>query len=150
MTVLGRVGRRPLRLGIATETGVDWIFPADPIRIRGADLRQVAGRAAATRQECPGVEVVIDVEFVVADTERIARDLPRIDCPNTDDQTILYVGTPAGLAGLIADIYAIDIADGAVLIPLIPGGGEVVRESVVPCLETMSPLLTPCERERTA
>ena len=57
-----------------------------------------------------------------------------------DRQTLLYVGTPAGLAGLIADIHALNIADGAVLIPRAAGVAELIPEAVLPVLRTMARL----------
>ena len=142
--------RRPLRLGIATAAGVHWVTPADPIRVRGADLREVARRVAATRRDHPGAEVVVDIDFVIADDERGARAIASATCSAPDPQTMIYVGTPAGLAGLIADIYAIDLADGAVLISRAAGGADQIQERVVPILATMTRVRASATEEQTA
>jgi hypothetical protein len=54
--------------------------------------------------------------------------------------TLLYVGTATGLAGLVADLYALGMTDGAMLIPLI--GEDVpalIRDEVLPELATFMP-----------
>lgn len=132
--------RRPLQLGVATATDVEWMSPADPVRVRGADLGEVARRVAAARRDHPGAEVVVDIEFVIADDARSARAMTPTVAESPDGPTVLYVGTPAGLAGLIADIHAIGIADGAVLIPRSAGGAGLIRDAVLPVLNTMARL----------
>ena len=135
--------RRPLQLGIAAGPAIDWVTPADPVRVRGADLGQAARRACAARLDNPGSDVVVDIEFVIAADAQSARALAAPAHETADDQTLVYVGTPAGLAGLVADIYAIGIADGAVLIPLAAEGNTLLRTAVLPVLETLTRMLTP-------
>lgn len=142
--------RGPLLLGMATDAGVHWVTPANPVRVRGSDLRQVAGRTSAARRADPGAEVVVDIEFVIAADERSARALAPADRGGDDDPTIRYVGTPAGLAGLVADLRAIDIADGAVLIPLTTNGDAEFYDAVLPVLATMTRLPLAVGRGRTA
>ncbi len=146
--------RRPLQLGLATRTAtgtaVDWVMPGDPVRVRGSDLGQAARRASAARLDNPGSDVVVDIEFVIAADSQSARALASAACESPGDQTLLYVGTPNGLAGLIADIYTIGIADGAVLIPLAGEGNTLFRTAVLPVLETMTRMLTPVAGSHTA
>ncbi|RYF59237.1 MAG: hypothetical protein EOO27_09920 [Comamonadaceae bacterium] len=66
--------------------------------------------------------MLLDVEVVIAPIARQARatqsllsDRGRI---SESSSTIRYVGTPEGLATLIADIHAAKVADGVTLIPL--------------------------------
>lgn len=143
MADLDLAPRRPLQLGIANGTAVDWVTPADPIRVRGSDLGQAARRASAARVDNPGTDVVVDIEFVIATDAPSARALAPAAHDPADGQTLLYVGTPAGLAGLVADIYTIGIADGAVLIPLAGEGSSLLRTAVLPVLETMTRMLPP-------
>lgn len=135
--------RSPLQLGIASGSAVDWVTPADPIRVRGADLGRAARRVSAARLDNPGCDVVLDIEFVIAADAKSARALAPAAQESPDDQTLLYVGTPAGLAGLVADIYAIGIADGAVLIPIAGEGSTLIHSSVLPILETMTLMPAP-------
>jgi alkanesulfonate monooxygenase SsuD/methylene tetrahydromethanopterin reductase-like flavin-dependent oxidoreductase (luciferase family) len=141
--------RRPLQLGVATATDVDWLTPAHAVRVRGGDLREVGRRASAARREHPHTDVVVDIEYVIANSERKARELVPADA-SKDSETILYVGTPAGLAGLIADIHAINIADGAVLIPRVAENAALIRDAVLPVLRTMGRLPLAAAQERTA
>lgn len=129
--------RRPLKLGVASESDVDWVTPVDPVRVRGSDLGEVSRRASAVRRDHPDTDVVVDIEFVIAADVRSAREMVR-DLPSPATPTMLYVGTPAGLAGLVADIHAIGIADGAVLIPRAAGLTGLIADEVVPALMTMT------------
>ncbi|TXI55744.1 MAG: hypothetical protein E6Q57_00295 [Mycobacterium sp.] len=140
MTDLDIAPLRPLQLGVVTGTEVAWVAPADPVRVRGADLGEVARRASAARRDHPHSDVVVDIDFVIAHDARSARALTLAGGDEPDRQTLLYVGTPAGLAGLIADIHALNIADGAVLIPRAAGVAELIPEAVLPVLRTMARL----------
>lgn len=144
------IGRRPLQLGVANAGEVSWMTPADAVRVRGADLGEVARRAAAARRSNPDSDVVVDIEFVIAPDARSARALSTVDPDSTADQTLFYVGTPAGLAGLIADIHALGIADGAVLIPRAAGVAELIGAAVLPVLSTMARLGVGAHEGRTA
>ena len=64
---------------------------------------------------------MVDIDFVIAHDARSARALTLAGGDEPDRQTLLLRRDPAGLAGLIADIHALNIADGAVLIPGPPG-----------------------------
>lgn len=108
-------------------------------RVRGTDLRRVAHCAGLAREEHPGVDILVDIDAMVeADAAAArARVAAQIHPPCSD--TLLYIGTPAGLAGLITDMYALGICDGAVLRPLIPGLGVSIRDRVRSELTTMTP-----------
>ena len=144
------IPRRPLQLGIATGGEVSWMTPADPVRVRGADLGEVARKAAAVRRSHPDSDVVVDIDFVIAPDARSARALSTVDPESTADQTLFYVGTPTGLAGLIADIHALSIADGAVLIPRAAGVAELFCDAVLPVLSTMAGVAVGAQEGRTA
>ncbi|MGI9125947.1 MAG: hypothetical protein ACR2JM_14505 [Mycobacterium sp.] len=130
--------RRPVQLGIATGSDIEWVTPADPIRVRGADLGEVARRTSAVRRDHPDADVVVDIEVVIAADARSARAMVPANLGSPGTPTMLYVGTPAGLAGLIADIHALGIADGAVLIPRKDGQTGLIADAVLPVLTTMT------------
>ena len=64
--------------------------------------------------------------------------------------TVRYVGTPDGLAGLLADIHALGIADGALLQPLLPGTADLIIERTMEVLRTMGELPSPVSEVRSA
>lgn len=130
--------RGPLLLGIAVDTGIDWLNPVEPIRVRGGDLREVSRRATAARRDHPGCEVVVDIDVIIAADDRTARALQGGGDDGSD--TLLYVGTPAGLAGLIGDIHVLGLADGAVLIPRAEGVVTLLRDAVMPLLRSLTAL----------
>lgn len=126
---------------VAVIDGSDlWIdSPREFLRVQGSDLRRVAQRAASAREEYPGVDVLADIDVMIDGDAAGARDkmaaahiVPRADA-------LTYVGTPAGLAGLITDLHALGICDGAVLRPLMPGVAGLIRGRVLQELNTMSP-----------
>jgi hypothetical protein len=128
----------PLQIGIGRA-------PGGSVRIRATDLRGVAHQAAAVRDIQPGAVVVVDIDVMIAHDARSARAL-LADAEWEPSNTLLYVGTPAGLAGLITDIHALGIAgiaDGAVLLPVAKEGVlELIYREVLPELSTMEPLPT--------
>lgn len=107
------------------------------VRVTAADLREAGVLANRIRQDHPaGTPVLLDVDVhLAADSRTALREAAALDADPSD--RIRYVGTPAGLAGLVADIRAAGIADGIVALAI--GGrpelGVVVRESVAPLLE---------------
>lgn len=130
--------RRPLCFGVVSDKGLWTNGSGDPTRIRAVDLRDLTHRAAAVRREHPHAVVVVDIDVVIARDARTAREVMS-DSGHVAGDTMVYVGTPAGLAGLVADIYALGIADGAVLLP-VGGDGvlELIRDVVLPELQTIS------------
>ncbi|MGU3497785.1 hypothetical protein [Mycobacterium sp. C31M] len=111
--------------------------PADPIRVRAADLRSLSSQVAAIRAHSPTAGIVVDIDVMIAHDAAAARAaLARRG--GHDGRTLLYVGTPIGLAGLIADIHALGLADGAVLQPLDDGVPDLIRDAVLPELRTMT------------
>lgn len=130
--------RGPLRLGIQFAERLWMNSPGVPIRVRATDLRHLSQQVRAIRAESPEVDVVVDIDVMIAPVAAAAREA--MAGRQTDaGGTLLYVGTPTGLAGLIADIHALDIADGAVLVPLAEHGVvELIRSAVIPELQTMA------------
>jgi alkanesulfonate monooxygenase SsuD/methylene tetrahydromethanopterin reductase-like flavin-dependent oxidoreductase (luciferase family) len=141
---------RPLRLGLALADGVLWDNGIAAERVRATDLGDIWRKSARLRRDRPDVDIVADIEIVIAADSRTARSLMGSTDVDGTEGTLLYVGTPSGLAGLIADIHALGIADGAVLIPKAAGAAELVRDAVLPLLDTMLRLPRPASTARPA
>jgi hypothetical protein len=110
------------------------------VRVRAADLREATRKAAAIRAENraaggANAPVYLDIEVIVerdtASAFRALDDLAEPDSPAA--RPLRYVGTPRGLAGLIADIQRLGIADAVVLVPV---GSSRVTELM---LEELAP-----------
>jgi hypothetical protein len=151
---------RPLRLGIELSTTQPWIEltapgggadrPLDaPVRVQAVDLRDAYQKVAAVRDEAGrDVPTLLDVEVVIARDSRSARtSLAILDSALhavRRPASLLYVGTPSGLAGLIADIHTLGIADGVILRPLVvPGVLSRILDDVLPSLYPAG--LQPCD-----
>ena len=126
---------RPLRLGVAFPDGIRWDSDGAAQRVRAGDLGEIWRKSGRLRRERPGVDVVADIDVVIAADARTARALLDGVVDDSADRTMLYVGTPSGLAGLIADIHALGIADGVVLIPQAAGVAELILDAVLPALD---------------
>ena len=83
------------------------------VRLSAADLQQ-ARRARGRISD--DVAVILDITVAVAADFRSARDA----MPHRDDDTLHYAGTIDGLAGLVADIFMAEVADGVTFIPASP------------------------------
>lgn len=86
---------------------------AAAVRLAAPDLQQ-ARRARGRITD--DVAVILDITVAVAEDFRSARDA----MPVGDDGTLHYAGTIDGLAGLVADIFMADVADGVTFIPSSP------------------------------
>ncbi|MEU2002583.1 hypothetical protein ACH47B_17830 [Rhodococcus sp. NPDC019627] len=111
-------------------------------RFRALDL-QLATAAYCRRLDEAEYEsarrpaALLDVEILIAPTARAARlALRELELATPSSPTTLrYVGTPAGLACLAADIRAAGVADGVTLLPLANAGTvELLAEVTVPAL----------------
>jgi len=111
---------------------------APVVRVAASDLRDAGSRADAIRadaagQNAPAPAIIIDVEVLVDPDARCAlRALARPDGQLQQPSSLRYVGTPRGLAGLLADIRALGIADGVALLPLtMPGSAEHILDGLL-------------------
>jgi hypothetical protein len=108
---------RVLRLFVADASGGNWSEltsgEATAVRLSAPDLQQ-ARRARGRISD--DVAVILDITVAVAADFRSARDA----MPPRDDDTLHYAGTIDGLAGLVADIFVAEVADGVTLIPVSP------------------------------
>ena len=105
---------------------------ADVVRIQASDLREAQQQRARLRAEAvergesaDGTAVFLDLEIhIAADARTARREFAGLDAP-TSPSSIRYVGTPSGLASLISDVTAADVADGVTL----QVHGDVDRQS---------------------
>ncbi|OZD47475.1 hypothetical protein [Rhodococcus sp. 06-1477-1A] len=124
---------------VAVEFSAGWTeltLPSDGdvVRIQASDLRESQQHRARVRAEAvergesaDSAAVFLDLEIHIATDARTARrEFAALDAP-TSPASIRYVGTPAGLASLISDVTAADVADGVTL--TVPG--DVARQSVL-------------------
>jgi hypothetical protein len=86
-------------------------------RLQARDLQDAQRRAAAIRANATDdTPVLLDIEVLIDRDIRSAfaalEDVP------ANAGALRYIGTPRGLAGLIADVQRLGIADGVVLKPL--------------------------------
>jgi hypothetical protein len=134
----GDAPRTPPRVGIVHGDGVWLDSPIGVERVRASDLRGLARRTAAVRAALPGTAVLADMVVMISPDAHSARAALSATSTDYTTDTLLYVGTPTGLAGLIVDIWTLGIADGAVLIPA--GSGQVlhlIHDEVLPHLRTL-------------
>ena len=104
----------------------------DGVRVRAVDLQDAQRRAAMLRADAPEQPVLLDIEVLIDRDIRSAfaalEDVP-------SGHALRYVGTPRGLAGLIADVQRLGIADGVVLKPLADSPvSELMLEELAPGL----------------
>lgn len=135
---------------VAVEFAAVWteltIAPdADVVRIQASDLREAQLQRARLRAEtvergesAEGTAVFLDLEIhIAADARTARREFAALDAP-VDPASIRYVGTPSGLASLISDVTAADVADGVTL--LVHGGVDrqsiFLGSGVLPLLES--------------
>lgn len=89
----------------------------DGVRLRATDLLDAQRRAAAIRAESPDAPVILDIEVLIDRDVRAAFEA-LATLPDNGPHGVRYVGTASGLAGLIADVQRLGIADAVVLLPL--------------------------------
>jgi hypothetical protein len=107
--------RHAARTRVSALSGVR--LPECFARIRAADLRDAQRQSARVRADAgaDGCTVFVDVEVLVESDARAALHAAEQLGPAA---TLRYFGTPHGLAGFIADLHTLGIADGVTLIPL--------------------------------
>lgn len=126
-----------VHVGIDAGRGLRLERPCEVVRVRAVDLRALANRVRWARQERPRVPVLVDIYVMIATDSSLARAAMAETAAPIGD-TLLYVGTPTGLAGLVTDIHALGLADGAVFLPLNGAAGVAqIREQVLPSLRSM-------------
>lgn len=115
------------------------------IRIVASDLREAQqqrtrlhAEAVDRGESADNLAVFLDLEiYIAADARTARREFAALDAP-ASPSSIRYVGTPSGLASLISDVTAADVADGVTL----QVHGDIERQAtflvagVLPLLES--------------
>jgi hypothetical protein len=108
---------RVLRLFVADASGGNWSEltsgEATTVRLSAPDLQQARRARGRISHD---VAVILDITVAVAADFRSARAAMF----QRDDDTLHYAGTIDGLAGLVADIFVAEVADGVTFIPASP------------------------------
>jgi hypothetical protein len=111
--------------------------PRTVVRVRASDLREarkirdrVRAEAAVEGRDPDSLTVLVDLEVIVDVEARAARRRAQEAWRRNGGGAsgLSYVGTPRGLAGLIADIHAVKVADGVTLIPV---AGRVTVDNII-------------------
>jgi alkanesulfonate monooxygenase SsuD/methylene tetrahydromethanopterin reductase-like flavin-dependent oxidoreductase (luciferase family) len=108
--------RHAARTRVSALSGVQ--LPDCFARIRSADLRDAQRQSARVRADAggDGCTVFMDIEVLIDSDVRAA--LRAAEQLGPSSAALRYIGTPSGLAGFIADLHTLGIADGVSLIPL--------------------------------
>jgi hypothetical protein len=108
---------------------IDAAPTAEGVRLRACDLRDATRKAAAIRAAAGDRDapVYLDIEVLIErDTAEAFSALAALPKQQSrSPRPLRYIGTPRGLAGLIADVQRLGIADAVVLLPL--GSSRVVE-----------------------
>ncbi|MGC4934671.1 hypothetical protein ACLQ3C_13430 [Gordonia sp. DT30] len=111
------IGRPPLHVAILGDEPAD----AAPIVVRRPTLRDAQRARSVLRsgtRDTAGFSVALEVEVAIAPSAASARAAVAGIPDELDGGTVRYVGTPSGLVTLIRDIYAAEVADAVILVPL--------------------------------
>ncbi|MFV9452322.1 hypothetical protein ACNJ7E_02455 [Rhodococcus sp. NM-2] len=99
------------------------------VRIQAADMAQAHRERATLRSEIQAkgghpddIAVLVDIAVLIAPEARTARkELMTLDSTlpgPRPSESLEYIGTPIGLASLIADLYVVGVVDGVTLLPM--------------------------------
>jgi hypothetical protein len=129
--------RHGKRTRVAALSGVQ--LPECYARVHATDLHVAQRQSETLRTEAgpEGRTIFADVEVLVDDDVHAAMRAAALLSQNSSEatSTLRYVGTPRGLAGYIADLHALGIADGVSLIPLrAADSAERIIADVLPML----------------
>jgi hypothetical protein len=123
-----------------TRVGPTWVRDkpaAHTVRICAEDLveaKRIGRRLRAEHAAAGGgpvaLLVLVDIEIHIAPLSRQARSEIAAATPPRP-KSMRYVGTPAGLVGLVADIHAAGVADGVTLVPILVADVDLVLADLV-------------------
>ncbi|WP_226438313.1 hypothetical protein [Rhodococcus yananensis] len=131
---VGADGAGPLDLGVD---------PPSVIRVRASDLREarrirdrIRDEASEDGRDPDSLTVLVDIDVVVDHDARVARRRAQSEWRHRGGvDSLSYVGTPKGLAGLLADIHAVRVADGVTLVSSpVPFALEHLVDGTLPML----------------
>lgn len=126
------IGRPQLQVALTGDRGADEL-PTVVRRPTLGDAQRARSLLRASVRDTANFSVALEVEVAIAPHPSSARAATATAADDTDSATVRYVGTPNGLITLIRDIYAAEVADAVILIPL-DGSATAhrVRELVLP------------------
>lgn len=130
----------PDTLDLAAQPPVVYRVRATGLREAQQTRSRIREQIAADGRDPDTVAVLVDVETLVSVDSRSARaELALLDetlgVPH-QPASLSYIGTAEGLASLVADIHAADVADGVTLLPLaLPNVLGRVVDGTLPWLE---------------
>ncbi|MGW0039591.1 hypothetical protein [Gordonia sp. NPDC003376] len=131
------IGRPPLKVALAGDVPADQL----PIVVRRPTLRDAQRARSLLRagsRDTANFSVALEVEVAIAPHPASARAAVAQLPDELDGGTVRYVGTPSGLLTLIRDIYAAEVADAVLLVPLDGSATENrIRELVLPEVSTV-------------
>lgn len=134
VTSAGRSGRNAVVRRVSEIPGA--------FRLRSEDLgaaqtmtRRLKAHESQAGRDLSELVVLLEIEVLISSDSAAARaelreldaQMPAPSSPNT----VRYVGTPRGLASLIADIHTVGVADGVILVPLVTDRTCALIEHVV-------------------
>ncbi|MGV9825751.1 hypothetical protein [Gordonia sp. NPDC003429] len=125
------IGRPALAVALAGDAGAASL----PIVVRRATLREAQRTRSLLRagtRDTASFAVALEVEVAIAPHPLSAR-ASVVASGVGDPRTVRYVGTPHGLSTLIRDIYAAEVADAVIIVPIDGSATERrVRAEVLP------------------
>ncbi|WP_279098944.1 hypothetical protein [Gordonia bronchialis] len=129
------IGRPALRVAVAG----DAVARTLPIVVRREHLRDAQRARSLLRagsHDPANFAVALEIEVAIAPhpaSARAAVEHADVDRDPTASETIRYIGTAHGLITLIRDIYAAEVADAVIIVPIDGSASERrVREQVLP------------------
>ena len=131
------IGRPALRVAIVGDAGAAEL----PIVVRRSTLRDAQRTRSLLRagtRDTANFSVALAVEVAIAPHPGSARaSVASVSAAGDSAETVRYVGTPHGLATLIRDIYAAEVADAVLIVPIDGSATEHrVRAEVLPQFES--------------
>ncbi|TQC44846.1 hypothetical protein EEB14_35030 [Rhodococcus sp. WS4] len=118
----------------------------ETVRVQASDLAEAQSIRTRLRKDhvaaghgVDSIAVVVDVRVHISVDARTARK-ELAAAPVCSENSLHYVGTAAGLAGLISDMKAAAVADGVTILPIVTQECAAVVERIIddvlPRLET--------------
>ncbi|MCD2147078.1 hypothetical protein [Gordonia paraffinivorans] len=125
------IGRPGFRVAVAG----DAVAQTFPIVVRRETLREAQRARSLLRSgthDQARFTVALEIEVAIAPSAASARAAVAEAAPG-EPETIRYVGTTHGLITLLRDVYAAEVADAVILVPLDGSATERhIREQVLP------------------
>lgn len=132
------IGRPALQLALAG----DDVAQGLPIVVRRETLREAQRARSLLRagsHDPANFVVALEIEVAIAGhaaSARAAVAAAADTTPDTESDTIRYIGTTAGLITLVRDIYVAEVADAIILVPIDGRATEDrIREQVLPVFD---------------